>query len=542
MNLWRVLVRFGGWRLGVSVIGGLIGGAALAALMRLVHVGLTLPSTLAGKSALEFVSLLAVYFAGTVLSERALGVVAERFEWELRNNLTRQILAMPLRELERIGAPHLFGVLSVHVKTVSAYLCWLPSAVINLAIVVGCFGYIAWLSPVVFGLNMVFLALAAGCYLVPERAAVRVGRAANKIWDRHVGQIHYLLAACRLLLLSRAKRQDFLTNHFEPAGMKVRELNARYRLIHLIAERFAEVLVLGNLACLLFVLPRFMALSVGTLTGLLLAGLFVRPSLKSLLDFFPKTQGARLALAQMSEANLKAFEQRPEELPVPNPAPGFSQLVFDRVTFSYENDHDQSGFSSGPFSFQIKAGEIVFLIGGNGAGKTTLAKLICGLYSPISGSISVDGVIVENDEGRSLLQARIAAVFTEDPLFSHVLGVPPSEVEKMGPSLLKEFRLSDKVSLLGTEFSSTDLSQGQRRRLSLTNALLEDRPILVLDEWAADQDPEFRHFFYEHFLPGLRKLGKTIILITHDDRYFGKADRLIKLDGGRLAREKDLVA
>ena len=121
------------------------------------------------KAVLQFVGLLAVYFAGTVISERALGFVAERFEWELRNNLTRQILATPLRELERIGVPHLFGVLSVHVKTVSGYLCWLPSAVINLAIVIGCFGYIAWLSPViVFGLNMVFLALACrGVTLVP---------------------------------------------------------------------------------------------------------------------------------------------------------------------------------------------------------------------------------------------------------------------------------------------------------------------------------------------------------------------------------------
>ena len=295
--------------------------------------------------------------------------------------------------------------------------------------------------------------------------------------------------------------------------------------------------MLGNLACLLFVLPRFMTLSTGTLTGLLLAGLFVRPSLKSLLDFFPKTQAARLALAQMSEVDLEALVQHPEDLPVTGPAPGFRQMDFNQVTFCYENDHDQSGFSTGPFSFQIKAGEIVFVVGGNGAGKTTLAKLICGLYSPLSGTISVDGMTVENDEDRGLLQARVAAVFTEDPLFSHVLGVQPGDAERLGPSLLKDFRLSQKVTLLGTEFSSTDLSQGQRRRLSLTTALLENRPILVLDEWAADQDPEFRHFFYEHFLPALRKQGKTIILITHDDRYFGQADRLIKLDEGRLARD-----
>ena len=535
MNLSGVFKKVGSWRLTLSVLCGLAAGGALAALMRLAHRSLTLPSSSIPGAATEFVGILAVYFAMTVVSEWTLNHCAEAFEWDLRRSLTRQILEKPLLELEQLGIAPLLSVVTIHVKTVSAYLLFLPGAVINFAIVVGCFAYIAWLSPLVFALNLAFLVLAATCYLIPEKAAERVGHAAHQAWDRQVRQIDYYLHASRLMQLSRAKRRDFTQNHFEPVGEEVQTLNARYRMIHLFAERFAEVMVLDNLDCLLFVLPRYVDLPLATLTGLVLAALFARPSLKSLLDFFPRTQGARLALRQMSAAGLDPLRALPDDLPASKPSPIFRELAFDRVTFAYANDHDQAGFTSGPFSFTIRAGELVFIVGGNGAGKTTLAKLISGLYPPLGGTITLDGENVTDDSHRGSLRERVAAVYTEDPLFSHLLGVEATEIAAQGASLLETLRIAHKTSLAGTQFSTTDLSQGQRRRLSLLNALLEKRPILILDEWAADQDPEFRHFFYVSLLPALRGQGKTIILITHDDRYFAVADRLIRLDGGALA-------
>lgn len=537
MRVWRLYLRHGGWWLAASIAAGILGGLALAALMRLVHRAVTLPQGEALTNAVQFAGLLAVYFLGTVISEHALNDSSERMQWELRRSLVRQLFKMPLRTLERAGVPSLLTAVGTYVKVLSDYLCWLPNTVVNLAVVVGCFVYMAWLSPIVFALNVLFVGFAAACYLIPEGAAERLGRSAASAWDRHVGQVHYSLLGSRLLLLNRSKRSDFLTGHLEPTGAQVRVLYGRHRLVHLLAERFAEVMVLGNVACLLFILPRYMALSTATLTGLLLAALFVRAPLKSLLDVFPRTQGARIALERIHAVGLDAFADPPGDEPPAGPPPRFRELRLDNATFHYESDHGQPGFQVGPFSIRVHAGELLFVVGGNGAGKTTFAKLLCGLYPQSGGTVTVDGSPVETERDRELLRERFAAVFTDDPVFTHILGTPAGEAELRGSEILRSFWLAGKVSLNGAEFSTTDLSQGQRRRISLLCALLDERPILLLDEWAADQDPEFRAFFYQNLLPEFRATGKTIILITHDDRYFGLADRVIKLDMGRVVQE-----
>jgi putative ATP-binding cassette transporter len=535
VKIWRILARYAGWRLVLAVAGGIAAGAALAALMRLIHRAITLSAAETPAALLQFLGLLAVYFFGNIASQHTLSDAAERLQWQLRLKLLRQVLASPLRQLERHGLSRLFNVLSNDVRTLSDYLCGLPDVVINATIALGCFGYMAWLSPGVFLFNLLFVALAAACYLVPERHAQRVGHRAAAAHDVHIGHLHYALQAIRSLLQSRPRRTDFVEQHFTVSGSTVRHLNRQSRLIHLLAERFAEVMVLGNVACLLFALPRLIDLPTSTATGVLLAAIFVRQPLKDSLAFFAQTQRARVAIERMEQVGLDPFapEVTPEAAP-PVPPGTFREVAFHEVNFRYESDHGQPGFASGPFSLRVRSGEILFLIGGNGAGKTTLAKLLCGLYPPESGTVTVDTTPVINDADRAAQRALFTAVFTDDPLFSHVLGVPAAEAARRGPGLLETLQLAGKVALNGAAFSTTDLSQGQRRRLVLMTALLEDRPILLLDEWAADQDPAFRAYFYETLIPDLRARGRTLVLITHDDRYFHLADRLVKIDGGQI--------
>ena len=91
------------------------------------------------------------------------------------------------------------------------------------------------------------------------------------------------------------------------------------------------------------------------------------------------------------------------------------------------------------------------------------------------------------------------------------------------------------MTLSQSGFSTTHLSHGQRQRLALLGAYLEDRPIYVFDEWAANQEPQFRNIFYRQILPELKARGKLAVVISHDDRYFDVADRLIRLTSGVLA-------
>jgi putative pyoverdin transport system ATP-binding/permease protein len=172
-------------------------------------------------------------------------------------------------------------------------------------------------------------------------------------------------------------------------------------------------------------------------------------------------------------------------------------------------------------------------VGGNGSGKSTLAKLITGLYLPDSGKICLDGTPITN-QNRETYRQLFSTVFSDFYLFERLLGIPFENLDIRARTYLEELQLSHKVQVKDGSLSTTELSQGQRKRLALLTAYLDDRPIYLFDEWAADQDPFFREVFYQQILPELKKRDKAVLVISHDDRYFHLCDRLIKLDYGQI--------
>ena len=200
-------------------------------------------------------------------------------------------------------------------------------------------------------------------------------------------------------------------------------------------------------------------------------------------------------------------------------------------------------FRVGPLNFTLHSGDIVFISGGNGSGKSTFLKLLAGLYEPDSGELLLDGVRVD-DTNRDAYRALIAAIFVDYHLFQRLYGIAdpgPGEINR----LLTQFRLTDKTRLTGGEFSTLDLSGGQRKRLALIVSLLEKRPILLLDEWTADQDPDFRRKFYDELLPELKQAGETVVVITHDDRYLAELDlpaRKLRMDEGRFVGQDSVAS
>ncbi|MBM7369529.1 ATP-binding cassette domain-containing protein [Gordonia hydrophobica] len=193
-----------------------------------------------------------------------------------------------------------------------------------------------------------------------------------------------------------------------------------------------------------------------------------------------------------------------------------------------------TGFHLGPVDAVFEPGQITFIVGGNGSGKSTLAKLITGLYVPQQGSIAVNGEKIVHDNIEWFRQ-NTAAIFTDFHLFDEYLGFDGPDLDDRVRDHLRMLRIDDKVTVQDGRLSTVALSQGQRKRLALVTALLEDRPVYLFDEWAADQEPAFRDTFYREILGELAARGKTVIVITHDDRYFDVADQLIKLEIGALA-------
>ncbi|MCP4346396.1 MAG: cyclic peptide export ABC transporter [Desulfobacterales bacterium] len=214
--------------------------------------------------------------------------------------------------------------------------------------------------------------------------------------------------------------------------------------------------------------------------------------------------------------------------------PDFREIVLDRVAFQYMGKEEEVLFKAGPIDLKIRQGEILFIVGGNGSGKSTLLKLLTGLYYPMAGGrIIADDRTVTRDNYQSYREL-FSTIFTDFHLFKKLYGLESVDGQKVR-NLLKKLDIHTKTDYSEGRFTNTNLSTGQRKRLAYIAALLENKPVYVFDEWAADQDPVFRKHFYEKFLEDLRTMNKTVIAVTHDDRYFDSADRVIKLEEGKIA-------
>jgi putative pyoverdin transport system ATP-binding/permease protein len=248
-----------------------------------------------------------------------------------------------------------------------------------------------------------------------------------------------------------------------------------------------------------------------------------------------------LAKSNVAVHNIMLLEQRLDRFAqvtrngagvISSVPPDFTDIQMQGLSFSYVDQESNELFRVGPLDLDIRRGEILFVMGGNGSGKTTLLKLLTALYYPTAGRLLVDNYPIEGAALKSYREL-FSAIFADFHLFRKLYGlsnVPEATVQK----LLTQFELEQKTAFAGDHFTNLQLSTGQRKRLALIVALLEDRPIYIFDEWAADQDPEFRQYFYEQLLPDLAAQGKTIVAVTHDDRYFHVAHRVIKMELGRI--------
>jgi putative ATP-binding cassette transporter len=274
------------------------------------------------------------------------------------------------------------------------------------------------------------------------------------------------------------------------------------------------------------------------LTAYILILLFMIGPLLIVMSSVPAFSRARIALSKLAELDLSLdkFPAEAEADEINSPKTSWHNLTLSQVKHSYVGE-GESNFVLGPIDLNLRAGELVFLTGGNGSGKTTLAKVLTGLYVPEAGELSFDGQTI-TDENRDSFRQYFSTVFSDGFIFETLLGLDKPELDQEAQDYLAQFQIDHKVQIKDGVLSTIDLSQGQRKRLALLTAYLENRPVYVFDEWAADQDPQFREIFYYQLLPGLTARGKTVIVISHDDRYYHVADRIITLDYGKIARDE----
>ena len=518
-----------------STLAGVVSGVSGVALIALVQ------SSISGDPAAADPSWLAGAFAGLCFLAAGTRLLAQGATIRLAHNaastlairVCRQVLHLPLERFEGVDHPRLLAVLTEDIGLVANALAGFPLATLNGAILVVCLGYVGWLAPVILAWSGLFAAIVGTTHHFTTRRGMGQLRAARSRQDLLVGHYRSLIGGFRELKQHQGRREAFLAEALVAEAEAVRDALVGGLTSFALAAAWGQLAFFGFIGFVVFGLPRLSAIDPPALAGAVLVLLYLLVPLDVLLGW-----GSSLARARTSLRRIDALMRTIDEVEVPTtPArAAFSfhgSLRLANVGYAYPTSQGRDGFALGPLDLSIHAGEVIFVAGGNGSGKTTLMKLLAGLYEPDSGRILLDGRTIGADDLEAYRQL-FSVVFADGHLFREVRGVDPADLLGRSADLLVRLGLDGVVRFDGQAFSTIDLSQGQRRRLALLSACLEDRPICLFDEWAANQDPGFKRIFYHEILPELRASGKTLIVISHDDEYLDVADRVVRLRDGRI--------
>lgn len=522
------------------VVMSALGGISNAAILAAINAG----AQSAGEgeisvlSAALFVTALLLFIKTQHYILIAATVEIEAIIHRLRVRLMDHVRHSELLPLDEIGRAEIVAAITKETTTLTQAVNMVAFAGQGVVLVFFVAIYIAYLSPLAFALSAIIVSAAGAIFHFRSREVSERTREATK-WDNLLfDRLMDLLDGFKEVRLNRSRSDNLFDDVVEvsrtAANIKIRSQSESYK--QLVFSQSAMYLLL---ATMVFVVPTFSVTKGGSILQVTTALMFIVGVCMGIVQTIPILQAANAASDNIDrlEARLRAIAAT-TELDDREPRKSFDRIELRNVMFHYIHKSSEAVFQVGPVDFTLRSGDLVFITGGNGSGKSTLLKVLAGLYQPDSGEILLDGVHVD-ESNRDAYRALIAAIFVDYHLFQRLYGIAdpdPAEVDR----LLTEFRLREKTRLTGGEFGTLDLSGGQRKRIALLVSLLEKRPILLLDEWTADQDPDFRRKFYDELLPTLKEAGKTVVVITHDDRYLDELRlpaRRLRMDEGRFVEQ-----
>jgi cyclic peptide transporter len=451
--------------------------------------------------------------------------------YDKRMEVLSVVLNAPYANVEAMERGKIEACLNNDTETVSSFANRMVSVGTWSVTIIAGFTYLAALSLPGFLFSLAVVIAASGAFFGILRSANRLWEQTRDIQNVFFKFIHDLIYGFKELYLNRRKAFDF-RDDMEQSCASYRDKRSQAEV------KVANVVVIGDLlfasviGTVVFAFPHLLpGIGNGELRSFVFVFLYMAGPLTSILNTLPD-----LFQARISWRRIRKFTEELSEIGGRTDLePGSKEaaevmLRLEQAVYEYSRGSEGS-FSVGPIDYEFRSGELVFVIGGNGSGKSTLAKLVTGLYEPNAGRITLNGEPI----GAGAIGDYVSTIFSDAYLFDRLYGIDFEAKAEEARHYLQVLGLQDKVAIEGGRFSTTRLSTGQRKRLALLVSYLDDKPICLFDEWAADQDPEYREYFYTALLPELRSKGKCVIVITHDDRYFGMADKLIKLEMGKIA-------
>ncbi|GJL56410.1 MAG: ABC transporter ATP-binding protein [Nitrospirales bacterium] len=533
---WRKVVLAGL----AGVVSGLGGAGLLALINRVLHTSGNLTSLVFW----GFCVVSVIILLSRVLSQIVLVSLGQEMIANLRMQLSRKVLGSPIRHMEELGAHRVLATLTDDVAAMATAFVTLPMLCVQLATVVGCLAYLGWLSWQLVVVVIMFIAVGVLSFRLHEAHALKALTSAREAGDRLHHVFRAMTDGMKELKMHRDRRAAFFSQGLQTAVHTYRQAFVSGMTTYTIAGAWSSLLLYTMIGLLLFGVPLMYDLSAEATTGYILVLLYLMSPLELIVEALPGLGRASVALKKVQNLGLslssdvQVQDDMPDSLSsLPSVSHGDSiileQVELVGVTHNYHHEREDRPFLLGPIDVSFYSGEVVFLIGGNGSGKTTLAMLLLGLYVPENGEIRVNGAPILDGQREGYRQY-YSTVFSDFHLFDSFFGIETSELEVKAAEYLRLLELDHKVTIHEGKLSTLALSRGQRKRLALVTALLEDRPFYVFDEWAGDQDPVFKRWFYVNALPELKAAGKSVLVITHDDQYFSMADRCLKMHDGQL--------
>jgi len=483
--------------------------------------------------ALYFLLGLVVYMLTQRIVRMRLITVSNNVIFEKRAEISRVLLQAPFEKIEAMQTGEITAVLNNDSIVISKFPGVLVGLISSLVTILFCLIYLGFINFYAFLGSLVTFGIAVFLYMNVTKVARRYWDKNRDIQSAYIQFVMDLSRGLKELKVSQRKGQDFIKD-MDRNNEAFRQTNTAGDI------KFTNTYILGELlftmviGSVVFLLPLLIFNSdTGEIRNFVFVFLYITGPVNGVLRTFPELLRFRIALRRINNLKDTVVRHMKESRPQAVDQSGveeFRTMELRNIVYEYANQEVDKHFKIGPVSCKFNQGEITFIVGGNGSGKSTLAKLLSGLYTPCNGELLVNGSRI----GKETLSQYYSVIFSDYHLFDKLYGVDLTGKEEQIDEKLLMLKLQEKVSIREGAFTTSKLSSGQRKRLALLISYLENKSICLFDEWASDQDPEFRRFFYETLLMDLKRMGKCIIVATHDDRYFGIADKIIKLEFGQV--------
>lgn len=523
----------------VIVVLGAISGFAGAGLIALISElfskseSLSRDELLRGSMALALVVVLMVVL--DILARYLLTSHTAQIHRDLHFNFAQQILARRLRDIEKIGVARLITIYTEDMAMVGAASLSIAGVGTSIFVVIGCLGYLLWISPGMLVSVLLVIITASFAYKAMHEHSINLARESMHQRDIHVNQFKSIVHGIKELKLNFERRKHYVRQEFFPTLEAHKVAHVRSSFIFSLGNAWTQIVYFGfMITALLYIV--LTSESPAVLGPFLIVALFMRSYTTTIMNAIPVWSRAGVALERLSQDGFSTIPldgklNKPETQLVPEGEK--LQLEVTDLMYSYRNESDDRNFTIGPLNLTLNSGELIFVVGHNGAGKTTFAKLLSGLFENETGLIKCNGTAI-TAELQSSYQELFSVIFTDPFIFEQLIIsdeflTSADGVNARIDQYLEKLQINNKVTVNSNRLDSTDLSHGQRKRLALLMASLENKQILIFDEWAENQDPAFKEVFYRELLPELRDSGKLVVVISHESQYFDVADRVITL-------------